>query len=341
MSAPVLREAIEALLGGRPFDGAAMEAAMGTILSGEATPAQVAGFAVALRARGETTEQITAAARTLRARCERVTFEVDGPLLDTCGTGGDGAGTFNVSTVSAIVAAACGVAVAKHGNRSVSSRSGSADVLEALGVRIDAPTATAHRCLERAGIAFLYAPAHHRALRHAAAPRRELGVRTIFNLLGPLVNPAGATHQLVGVYDPERVEALARVLGELGAEAAWVVHGADGLDEIAPHGPTEVAMLHAGEVTLRTLSPADFGVAPASLSSLAGGDAAENAALARRVLGGEDFGPRTAVVINAGAALCVAGHASGPAEGARMAAAALDDGRALRTLDRWIACSQS
>ena len=340
MSSGVLRDALGQLLAGETLDGPAMEAAMGAILAGEGTPAQVAGFAVALRMRGETTEQIAAAARTLRAHCAGVELGVSGPILDTCGTGGDGAGTFNVSTVSAIVVAACGVKVAKHGNRSVSSRSGSADVLEALGVRIDAPEPVVIRCLEEVGITFLYAPAHHQALRHAATPRRELGARTVFNLLGPLVNPAGATHQLVGVYDPDRVEQLAQVLGELGTEGAWVVHGADGLDEIAPHGPTRVAMLEGGEVTLRTLDPADFEVEPAPLSSLAGGDATENAAITRRIFEGGADGARVAVLLNAGAALCVAGAAESPAQGAAMAAAAIDEGRAMATLDRWIDASQ-
>ncbi|MBO6938011.1 MAG: anthranilate phosphoribosyltransferase [Deltaproteobacteria bacterium] len=336
----MLRDALGRLLAGETLDGPGMEAAMGAILAGEGTPAQVAGFAVALRMRGETTEQIAAAARTLRAHCDAVELPVSGPILDTCGTGGDGAGTFNVSTVSAIVVAACGVKVAKHGNRSVSSRSGSADVLEALGVAIDAPAPVVVRCLEEVGITFLFAPAHHQALRHAATPRRELGARTVFNLLGPLVNPAGATHQLVGVYDPDRVEQLARVLGALGTDAAWVVHGADGLDEIAPHGPTQVAMLKDGEVTTTTVSPADFEVEPAPLDSLAGGDAKENAAITRRIFEGKADGARVAVLLNAGAALCVAGAADSPAAGAAMAAAAIDEGRALATLDRWIDASQ-
>lgn len=340
MSSDVLRDALGRLLAGETLDGPGMEAAMGAILAGEGTPAQVAGFAVALRMRGETTEQIAAAARTLRAHCDAVELPVSGPILDTCGTGGDGAGTFNVSTVSAIVVAACGVKVAKHGNRSVSSRSGSADVLEALGVAIDAPAPVVVRCLEEVGITFLFAPAHHQALRHAATPRRELGARTVFNLLGPLVNPAGATHQLVGVYDPDRVEQLARVLGALGTDAAWVVHGADGLDEIAPHGPTQVAMLKDGEVTTTTVSPADFEVEPAPLDSLAGGDAKENAAITRRIFEGKADGARVAVLLNAGAALCVAGAADSPAAGAAMAAAAIDEGRALATLDRWIDASQ-
>lgn len=340
MSSPVLRDALATLLDDEPLDGAAMEAAMGAILAGEGTPAQVAGFAVALRMRGETTEQIAAAARTLRAHCDAVELAVDGPILDTCGTGGDGAGTYNVSTVSAIVVAACGVKVAKHGNRSVSSRSGSADVLEALGVRIDAPEPVVRRCLEEVGITFLFAPAHHQALRHAATPRRELGARTVFNLLGPLVNPAGATHQLVGVYDGARVGQLAEVLGSLGTEAAWVVHGADGLDEIAPHGPTEVAVLAEGSVTRRTVEPADFEVDPAPLSSLAGGDAKENAAITRRIFEGKADDARVAVLLNAGAALCVVGAADSPAAGAAMAAAAIDEGRAMNTLDRWIELSQ-
>ena len=336
-----VREALGQVVEGRALDSAAMTAATAAIFAGEATAAQVAGFAVALRMRGETRDEIVAAARALREHCAAVDLEVDSPLLDTCGTGGDGAGTFNVSTVSAIVAAACGVKVAKHGNRAVSSRAGSADVLEALGVVIEAPDSTVRNALAAAGITFLFAPAHHGALRHAAGPRRELGVRTLFNLLGPLANPAGATHQLVGVYDAARVRPIAEVLGALGVSRAWVVHGDGGLDEVAPQGETRVSVWNGVTVEDRTLMPHDFGLAPASMASLAGGDAKTNADIARSILQGAPGGPRTVVLMNAGAALCVAEAAATPAEGAAMAAAAIDDGRAWDTLQRWIAATRA
>ena len=337
-----VRAALVEVIAGRPLEAAAMEAAMGEILRGEAPPSVLGAFAVALRMRGETTTEIAAAARVLREESRALDFsDLEGPLLDTCGTGGDGLGTFNISTVSAIVAAACGVRVAKHGNRAVSSLAGSADVLEALGVRLDVDDATLRRCVTDVGIGFLFAPAHHQALRHAAAVRRALGVRTFFNLLGPLANPAGATHQLLGVYDASRVQAIAEVLGELGTEAAWVVHGEGGLDEIAPTGETRVAQLKDGKVKVVSLTPKDFGVDPVPLEALAGGDAAANAEIALRILKGKKGPPRTAVLLNAGAALCVAGIAEDPRDAAQRAAQAIDEGEARRTLEAWITATNA
>jgi anthranilate phosphoribosyltransferase len=322
----MITEAIAAVVEGRALDAEAMNAAMEEILGGEATPSQIAAFAIALRMRGETAEELTVAARALRRHC--APLALGGPLLDTCGTGGDGAGTFNISTVSAIVVAACGVRVAKHGNRAVSSKCGSADVLEALGVKLDAPGT-----LDTLGITFLFAPAFHGALKHAAPVRRELGLRTFFNLLGPLANPASASHQLLGVYDPRRVRQIAEVLGRLGSTAAWVVHGG-GLDEISPCGPTNVAMLREGSIDERTIEPRDFGVAPVPIDEIAGGDPAANADIARRVLAGHHDAARTAVVINAAAALAVMGERDLDAA-ARRAERAIDSGAASSLLERW------
>jgi len=331
-----LRDAIRAVVARDDLDAATMEAAMEAILAGEAAEAEIAALAVGLRMKGETAEEIAAAARVMRRRCDAVSVaEAGQTVLDTCGTGGDGLGTFNVSTVSAVVVAACGVPVAKHGNRAVSSRAGSADVLEALGVRIDLDGDAVARCVGELGIGFLFAPAHHGALRHAAPVRKALGVRTFFNLLGPLANPASATHQLVGVYDPDRVEQMATVLGKLGITGAWVVHGEGGLDEVSPCGPTRVAVLANGGVETRTLTPGDFGLEPVRPEDLEGGDAERNAAIARAILAGEDAKRRQAVVINAAAALIVAGEADDPKDAARRAADAIDTGAAARKLDEW------
>jgi anthranilate phosphoribosyltransferase len=313
-----------------------MERAMEAILAGEATPAQIAALAIALRMRGETTEELAAAARVLRRRALPLRVSHD-RVLDTCGTGGDGAGTFNVSTAAAIVVASCGVIVAKHGNRAISSRSGSADVLEALGVRVQSEPEAVAATLDAIGIAFLFAPAFHGALKYAGPVRRELGVRTFFNLLGPLANPANATHQLLGVYDPARVRSIAEVLRALGVRGAWVVHGEGGLDEVSPSGPTRVAILRGEAIEERTVAPPDFGLRRESLESIAGGDAVENARILRSVLRGERGGPRTAVVINAAAALCAVGEEDDLRAAANRAAEAIDEGRALALLDRWIA----
>lgn len=336
----MISDAIKAIVAGEDLSPSEVEAAMDAILGGEATSAQIAAFVVGLRMKGESADEIAAAARSLRRQCVAIRPEVDGPLLDTCGTGGDGLQTFNISTAAAIVAAACGVAVAKHGNRAVSSKAGSADVLEALGVRIDLAPDAVQRCIEEVGVGFLFAPSHHAAMRHAAPVRRELGIRTLFNLLGPLANPASATHQLVGVFDGARVEQLAEALRELGLTAAWVVHGHDGLDEVSPTGPTQVAQLSNGEVATFELSPADFGVLPVPGESLRGGDARENAEIIRNVLAGEKGPPREAVRINAAAALCVTGVSQGPKSAAERAAEAIDSGAAENVLDRWVRYTQ-
>jgi anthranilate phosphoribosyltransferase len=335
MSAAV-RAALASVVEGRELDAEAMGAAMDAILGGDAMPAQIAGLAVALRMRGETTTEIVAAVRALRRAASPLPIPAGTALLDTCGTGGDGLGTFNVSTVVAMVAAAAGAKVAKHGNRAISSRAGSADVLEALGVRIDLSPERAVEVLDEVGITFLFAPAHHSALRHAASVRRELGVRTFFNLLGPLANPAHATHQLLGLYDGARLRATAEVLAQLGVARAAVVHGEGGLDEIAPSGVTRVAWLEDGAVREATLTPEDFGVDEAPIEAMLGGDAVENARIARAILEGEPGPRRAMVVINAGAALVVAGLASSPREGAVLAARTIDEGRAVALLDRWI-----
>jgi anthranilate phosphoribosyltransferase len=260
--------------------------------------------------------------------------------LDTCGTGGDGAGTFNISTVAAIVVAACGVPVAKHGNRSASSKCGSADVFEALGVDVTAGPATAEACLAQAGLAFFFAPTYHPSMRHVAPVRRELGVRTAFNLLGPLTNPAGARRQVVGVPRPELTELVAKALGMLGSERAWVVHGADGLDEISTTGYTKVSEARGGAVRTFYVHPADAGLRKASLSDLAGGDAAGNARLTRQILAGETGPARDIVLLNAGAALLVAGAVTSLGDGIVTAGAAIDRGAATATLATLIATSQ-
>ena len=327
--------AIKELVAGHDLSSTDVEAAMDAILRGDASSAQIAAFVVALRMKGESAVEIAAAARALRKHCETIQPKVDGPLLDTCGTGGDGLHTFNISTAAAVVAAACGVSVAKHGNRAVSSQAGSADVLEELGVRIDLTPERVQQCIENVGIGFLFAPSHHAAMRHAAPVRRELGIRTLFNLLGPLSNPASATHQVVGVYDSGRVEQLAQALGSLGLTAAWVVHGRDGLDEVSPSGSTTVAQLRDGKVSTFEVGPSDFGLSEVPVEALRGGDAPRNAEIIRSVLGGEQGPARVAVLLNAAAALCVAGVASDPTAAAERAAEAVDSGAATATLERW------
>lgn len=313
--------------------------AMETIMDGGAPPAQIAGFLIALAMKGERPDEIVGLARTMRARAAKLSRSF-APVFDTCGTGGDGSHTFNVSTVAALVLAACGVRVAKHGNRSASSKCGSADVLEALGVNVAAPPAVVERCLEQAGIAFLFAPVFHPSMRHAGPTRKELGVRTAFNLLGPLTNPAAAARQLVGVPRPELTELVARSLAQLGAERAWVVHGADGLDEISTTGYTKVSECRGGSVNTFYLHPADVGLPKASREDLRGGEASENAAIARAVLSGAKGPARDVVVLNAGASLLIAEQAGSIPEGLAMAAAAIDDGRATAVLARLVSLSQ-
>jgi anthranilate phosphoribosyltransferase len=306
-------------------------ASMEQILDGEATPAQIGALAVALRMKGETPEEIAGMAEAMRGRVPPIRTKRT-PLLDTCGTGGDNAGTFNISTTSAIVVASCGVAVAKHGNRAVSSRTGSADVLETLGVRLDLTPESAARSLDVLGLTFLFAPNYHAALRHAAGPRREIAVRTVFNLLGPLTNPAGATRQLVGVYSDKLVRPLAEVLHMLGSERAWVVHGLDGLDELTVLDHTHVAELNRGEIREFEVNPALLGLRNSDRGGLAGGDAAANAAKIRSVLAGEPGAARDIVVLNAGAGLLVAGVAKNLEEGVARAREAIENGLAAQKL---------
>jgi anthranilate phosphoribosyltransferase len=305
--------------------------AMGLIMDGQAQPAHIAGLLMALALKGERPREMVGFARAMRARAVALPQPV-GDVFDTCGTGGDGAHTFNVSTAAAIVLASCGVRVAKHGNRAVSSRCGSADVFETLGVALDAPPDRVVQTLLDANLAFFFAPAWHPSMKHAGPTRRELGVRTAFNLLGPLTNPAGAKRQLVGVSRPEHTELLARTLGLLGTERAWVVHGADGLDELSTTGFTKISEYHEGAVRTFYLHPADVGLPVASAQSLVGGTAEENAALIERLLEGQTGAPRDIVLLNAGAGLLIAGKAGSVKEGIAAAAEAIDSGRAKAAL---------
>jgi anthranilate phosphoribosyltransferase len=311
--------------------------AMTAIMDGEATPAQIGALLVGLAVRGETEDEIVGFARTMRARAVPLTSK---GAVDTCGTGGDGAGTFNISTVASLVVAACGVPVAKHGNRSASGSCGSADVLEALGLRIDPPAATVARSLAEVGWAFLFAPSFHAATRHAAGPRKELGVRTVFNLLGPLTNPALPEAQVVGVPRPELTGFMARCLQRLGVRRAWVVHGG-GLDELSPCGPTTVASFDDLGPRCFVLNPAEAGIGTCSPEALRGGDPPANAAILRGVLAGERGPRRDAVLLNAAAALVVAGRAERVSDGVAQAAEAVDSGRAANLLSRAAEVSRS
>lgn len=314
-------------------------AAMEEIVGGDARPAQVAGLLVGLAMKGERPAEIVGFARCMRERAVRLAVP-DGGCVDVCGTGGDGAGTFNISSAASIVVAASGERVAKHGNRSVSSQCGSADVFEQLGVRIDAPAEVVARCLDEVGLAFLFAPTFHPSMRHAGAVRRELAVRSAFNLLGPLTNPARPSRQVVGVPRPELTELLARALGLLGSARAWVVHGADGLDEISTTGYTKVSECRNGRVNTFYLHPADLGLPKAALEDLAGGDARANAQLLSAVLDGQAGPARDVVLANAGAVLLIAGRAPTIREGLARAAHAIDSGAARSTLQRLVACSR-
>ena len=319
---------------GRSLSEAQAEAAFDIIMSGNATPSQIGAFLMALRVRGETVEEIAGAARIMRAKA----IAVDAPAgtIDTCGTGGDSSGSFNISTASALVVAGCGVPVAKHGNRALSSYSGSADVLQALGVNIDADFAIVRACLWEIGLGFLMAPRHHSATRHVAPARVELGTRTIFNLLGPLSNPANAPRQLVGVFAPEWVRPMAEVLERLGLERAWVVHGS-GLDELTTVGVTTVAALEDGRVETFEVVAEDVGLPSARLEDLRGGEPEHNARLMRDLLAGTGGPLRDIVLLNSSAALLVAGRAINLAAGIELAAKSLDSGAARRVLDDLVA----
>ncbi len=307
-------------------------AAMEQILSGEATTAQIAALAIGLRMKGETPDEIAGMAEAMRERVPPIRSRRR-PLLDTCGTGGDNAGTFNISTTVALLTASCGVAVAKHGNRAVSSRTGSADVLESLGVRIDLTPESASRSLDLLGITFLFAPNYHTALRHASAARREIGVRTVFNILGPLTNPAGAQRQLLGVYSDALVRPVAEVLRQLGAERAWVVHGRDGMDELTIFATTHVAEVTPEGIREFEVDPKSLGLAHEDRAGVAGGDAAANAARVRAIFDGERGAGRDIVLLNAGAALVVSGVADSLEAGVARAARALDQGEARAKLE--------
>jgi anthranilate phosphoribosyltransferase len=313
--------------------------AMAAVMAGEASPPEIAGLLVGLRAKGERPAEIVGLARAMRAAAVPLQAPA-GEVFDTCGTGGDGVGTINVSTLAALVVAACGVRVAKHGNRSVSSRCGSADVFEALGVNVGATPDIVERCLHDVGIAFFFAPTFHPAMRHAAPVRKALGVRSAFNLLGPLTNPAGARRQLVGVPRPELTELVARSLSLLGSECAWVVHAADGIDELSTTGYTKVSECREGVLRTFYVHPSDFGLPKAQVADLVGGDARANAETAREVLKGTPGAARDITLLNAGAALFVAGHATTVGDGIEQARAAIDGGGAARLLDRMIAASR-
>ena len=313
-------------------------AAMQEIMEGRAQPAQIAGLLVGLSMKGERPAEIVGLAQTMRGRATKLSRS-HAPVFDTCGTGGDRAHTFNVSTIAALVLAACGVRVAKHGNRSVSSQCGSADLFEALGVSVTAEPAIVERCLEDAGIAFFFAQTFHPSMRHAGPTRKDLGVRTAFNLLGPLTNPAGASRQLVGVPRPELTELVARSLALLGSERAWVVHGADGLDEISTTGYTKVSECRDGAVNTFYVHPSDFGLPKSAPSQLRGGDAAANADIARAVLKGERGAARDIVLLNAAASLLIAERVASVQEGIADAATALDSGRAAAVLEQLVLLS--
>lgn len=314
-------------------------AAMHEVIEGRAAPTQLAALLAALVMKGERPAEIVGFARAMREHAVRLSRPA-GDVFDTCGTGGDRSGTFNISSAAAIVVAACGVRVAKHGNRSVSSRCGSADVFEALGVNIGLPPPLVEHSLHAAGIGFFFAPTFHPSMRHAAQARRELGIRTAFNLLGPLTNPAGARRQIVGVPRAELTELIAHALRMLGTERAWVVHGADGLDEISIAGYTKVAECRDGAVHTFYIHPADFGLPTSAGAALAGGDAAGNAAIVRAVLAGAPGPPRDVVLLNAGAALVVAGASATVGDGIARAAGAIDSGAARRTLDAMVRMSR-
>lgn len=313
------------------------EGAFDRILSGESTPSQTGAFLMALRVRGETVEEITGAVRAMRARMLRV--EAPAGAIDIVGTGGDNVGTWNVSTLAAIIAAACGVPVAKHGNRAASSLTGAADVLTTLGVRVGLTPAGVQRCIAAAGVGFMMAPAHHASMRHVAPVRTELGTRTIFNLLGPLANPAGVTRQVVGVFSPTWLVPMAETLRALGAEKAWIVHGADGLDELTTTGPSHVVTLADGAIGRLEITPEEAGLPRVDLAALKGGDPATNAAALRAVLDGVRNAYRDIAVLNAAAGLVVAGVAADLREGADLAGRAIDDGRAGHTLDKLVEAS--
>ncbi|MBT7280068.1 MAG: anthranilate phosphoribosyltransferase [Rhodobiaceae bacterium] len=333
-----LKPTLAILQTGRPLTSSEASTAFEVILSGEASPAQIGSFVTALRVRGETIDEIAAGVSVMRANAMKVKTPTH--VLDTCGTGGDGSGSYNISTAVALVAAACGAYVAKHGTLAQSSKSGSSDVLQALGVELNLSANALAQCINDVGIGFLFAPNHHATMRHVAPIRKELGFRTIFNLLGPLSNPAGANRQLLGVFDKQWVEPLAQVLKKLGSERAWVVHGSDGMDELTTTGPSTVASLRKGEVNVFEVTPEDAGLTRAKPEDLVGGTPSENAAAMTALLDGEAGAYRDIVLFNAAAALVVCHKAETLKEGVEMAALAIDDGGAKSVLANLVATSQ-
>ena len=334
----MIKEAIQALVSGDSLMADEAALVMEEVMRGEVTPAQFGALVTALRLKGETVDEIAGLVRTMRARAVPVT--VSGPVVDTCGTGGDGAGTFNISTTAAFVAAGAGLKVAKHGNRAMSSQCGSADVLAALGIKIDLNAEQVRRCLEKVGMGFMFAPVFHPAMKYASAPRREIGIRTVFNIIGPLTNPAGAKAQVLGVADGSLLEKLASVLQGLGCRHALVVHGDDGLDEITITGKTSVCELKDGRIESYAISPGDFGLSQASLESLKGGNADENAALLRSILAGASGPQRDVVLMNAAAVLLAGERVATLEEGISLAKEVIDNGQALTKLERLIEFSQ-
>ena len=336
----MIQEAIRDLIAGADLDRAKMRAVMEQIMSGQATDAQIGAFLVALRIKGETIDEIAGGAEVMREKATPI-VTVRPDLIDTCGTGGDDSGTFNISTTVAFVACGAGLAVAKHGTRSISSQCGSSDVLTALGVNVEAAPEKVGECIDEVGIGFLFAIALHGAMKHAIGPRRELATRTVFNILGPLTNPAGAKRQLLGVFDGALTEALAGVLRELGSDQALVVHGSDGLDEITLTGPTQVSELRDGQVSTRQIHPGDFGLQTVSAEALKGGDADCNARILRGVLDGEEGPQRDVVLLNAAAAMVVGGLAEDITAGLEVARESIDSGKARQALDRLVEVSNS
>ena len=335
-----IQTAIKKVIALEDLSGDEMISVMRQIMTGECTPSQIGGFLVGLRMKGESVDEISAAARVMRELYTRVEVNAE-HLVDTCGTGGDSSGSFNISTASAIVTAAAGAQVAKHGNRSMTSNSGSADVLEAAGVKIDISPEQVAQCIEQVGVGFMFAPAHHGAMKHAIGPRKEMAVRTIFNVLGPLTNPAGAPNQVIGVFDGELVEPLANVLKQLGSRHVMVVHAEDGMDEISISAPTHVAELKQGEVSSYTVAPSDFGMGSASLDELRVDSAAQSLAMIRAVLADNPGPARDIVCLNAGAAIYVSGCADSLAAGVEAARAAISDGKAAAVLQNLVATSNA
>jgi anthranilate phosphoribosyltransferase len=327
----VIQDSIGQLIGGSDIGREAAREVMNQIMNGEATDAQIGAFLVALRCKGESVEEITGCAEVMREKATPITTKRE-PVVDTCGTGGSGAGKFNISTTVAFVAAGAGLCVAKHGNRAMSSRCGSADVLKALGVNIEATPEVVSACLDDAGIGFLFAPMLHGAMKHAIGPRREIGTRTVFNVLGPLTNPAGAKRQLIGVFAADLTATLAGVLRDLGSARAFVVHGSDGLDEITVSGPSQISELDNGEVTTYEISPEEFGMSPAAADSLKGGDADENAQLLQEILDGAEGPRRDVVLLNAAAAIAAGDAAASLSEGVERARESIESGKAKAAL---------